>query len=214
MKGKLVLGVVAAVVVVGGVALAASSGSKPGAFNVTGRSGTQYRVVFVKAFTLPDGRKQSFWDLFVGDARILRYAQLENDTDSRVLIVSPLSETDPRIPIAMSDFGVRFEGGPTAQLVSSVTPASLPKGQIVVSPGAWIATADVGFPKSLVVTKDLIAGALRDQGWRQVNVMTEAPKDWPLSRSGNYFVEAVWPGQPRIFQLPDEVTDIRSRALA
>jgi hypothetical protein len=216
MKGSAVVVGLLAVTVVGvGVAMAASSGDKPGSFTVTGKSGTVYTVKFVKAFSLPDGRKQSFWDLFVGPLRIVRYSQLENDRDSRVFIVSPLGPTDPRVGVAMTDFGITFVGGPVAELVSTTaTPAPLLAGQVVVSPGSWMATADVGFPKSVVVSAGLIRDALKEQGWRQVNVMTKAPANWPISKEGNYFVEAVWSGAPRIFQLPSEVVDIRSRALA
>lgn len=216
MKGKAIaLGVVALTVVGVGVAVAASKGPPGGEFDVTGKSGTRYRVKFVKQFALPDGRKQAFWDLFVGGQRIVRYSQLDADRDSRVFIVSPLAPTDPRIGVAMSDFGIEFAGGPLAELVAGTpAPAALLAGQVVVSPGAWMATADVGFPKSLVVSAALIRDALTQQGWRQVNVMTTAPKDWPISRNGNYFIEAVWSGAPRIFQLPSEVVDLRSRALA
>lgn len=198
------------------MAYAASSSSKPGEFEVTGSSGTTYTVKFVKAFKLEDGRKQSFWDLFVGPLRVVRYSQLEDDKTSRVFIVSPLGPTDPRVGVAMSDFGISFAGGPVAELVSSTKPQSAPllAGQIVVSPGAWMATADIGFPKSLLVTAALIRDALKEQGWTQVNVMTSAPANWPISKQGNYFVEAVWNKAPRIFQLPAEVVDIKSRALA
>jgi hypothetical protein len=212
--GAVVLGVVALVVVGGGIALAAGSSSKPGTFEVTGRSGSQYRVVFVKQFPTDNGGKISFWDVFVGDARILRYSQIDNDTGSRVLIVSPLEQNDPRILIALQDFGVRFEGGPAVAHLVADPGGKLPKGQIVVSPGAWAATVDVGFPKSIVVSVALIRDSLKAQGWQQVNVMKTAPKDWPLSREGNYFVEAVWTAAPRIFALPAEVKDVRSRALA
>lgn len=216
MKGSaVVVGVLALTAVGVGVAMAASSGDKPGSFSVTGKSGTAYTVKFVKAFTLPDGRKQSFWDVFVGPLRILRYSQLESDRDSRVFIVSPLGPTDPRVGVAMTDFGITFVGGPLAELVSTTaTPAPLLAGQVVVSPGSWMATADVGGLKALVVSASLIRDALKEQGWRQVNVMTTAPANWPLSKNGNYFIEAVWSGPPRIFQVPAEVVDIRSRALA
>jgi hypothetical protein len=216
MKGSaVVVGVLALTAVSVGVAMAASSSDKPGSFSVTGKSGTAYTVKFVKAFTLPDGRKQSFWDVFVGPLRILRYSQLESDRDSRVFIVSPLGPTDPRVGVAMADFGITFVGGPLAELVSTTaTPAPLLAGQVVVSPGSWMATADVGGLKALVVSASLIRDALKEQGWRQVNVMTTAPANWPLSKNGNYFIEAVWSGPPRIFQVPAEVVDIRSRALA
>jgi len=218
MRGKgLAVGVIALVVLGAGAAMAyGSSSSAPGEFEVTGRSGTVYKVKHVKAFALDDGRKQAFWDLFVGGNRILRYSQLDADRDSRIFIVSPLGPTDPRVGVAMEDFGIRFAGGPIAELVSSTKPTSGPllAGQIVVSPGPWAATASVAFPKSLLVNASLIRAALQEQGWRQVNVMTEAPRDWPLSRNGDYFVEAVWSGKPRIFQVPPEVVDIRSRALA
>lgn len=209
----IVLGLVAVAVVAGGVALASKS-SRPGVFEVTGKSGTQYRVVAVKQFMMPNGQRQAFMDLFVGDLRILRYTQLDEDMESRILIGSPLEQNDPRILIALRDFGVRFEGGPAVAHLVADTGGKLPDGQIVVSPGLWQATADVGFPKSLLVSAAVIRDALKAQGWRQVNVMTSAPKDWPLSREGNYFIEAIWSGNPRIFALPSEVKDIRSRALA
>lgn len=230
MKGKaLAFGLVAVAALGVGIAAAASSKSTPGEFVVKGRSGTTYTVKFVKAFDLKntgafitssgdssDARKQVFWDVFSGDQRLVRYTQLDSATDTRVYITSPLGPTDPRVALVMDDFGIKFAGGPVAELVASTkpTPAPLLAGQIVVSPGAWMATADIGFPKSLIVSASLIRDALKEQGWTQVNVMTKAPSNWPISKNGNYFVEAVWSRSPRIFQLPSEVVDIRSRALA
>jgi hypothetical protein len=185
-------------------------------FNVTANSGVNYDVTLVKVFDT-EGGKQTFWDLFIGDDRIVRYTQLDDDMNSRVYIASPLAQSDPRLDLALRDFGIRFEGGAISDDMPEVVLASdvqtLP-GQLMVLPGEYLATASVSFPKSLVVTAALIKGALQEQGFRQVAVFTSPPADWPISKSGDYFIQCVWAGQPRLFQLPKEVTDLRSRSEA
>jgi hypothetical protein len=185
-------------------------------FHVTANSGTEYDVTLVKVFDT-EGGKQTFWDLFVGDDRIVRYTQLDDDMNSRVYIASPLSQSDPRLDRALRDFGIRFEGGAVSSDMPEVVLASdvhtLP-GQLMVMPGEYLATVAVPFPKSLVVSASLIKGALQEQGFRQVAVFTSAPSSWPISKDGDYFIQCVWSGEPRLFQLPKEVTDLRSRGEA
>lgn len=216
---------------VGGVALAVRANAKtsddagptpPDAtsgpeFDVQASSGHIYKVRFVKAFETESGN-QTFWDLFTPDVneplRILRYSQLEDDINSRIFITSPLTDNHPAIDAAMRDFGIRFEGGPIAiQVSDTAPPPQLLPGQVLVSPGHWMATVDVGFPKNLLVSASLIKAALEEQGWRGVAVFTSVPSFWPLSKEGNYFIEANWDKSARIFQVPSEVVDLKSNAV-
>jgi hypothetical protein len=187
-------------------------------FDVTASSGAVYQVQHVKTFDTESG-KQSFWDVFDIQGRVLRYSQLENDANSRVFIVSPRGPNGPGVDLVMRDFGIRFEGGPIsdpipeAVLVNNPDSIKVLPGQVLVSPGVWMATADVGFPQNLVVSAGLIKAALEEQGWRQVSVYTDAPPSWPLSKNGNYFVEAVWNQEAQIMSVPPQVVDMRSNSL-
>lgn len=187
-------------------------------FDVTASSGAVYQVRFVKAFDTESG-KQSFWDVFDIQGRVLRYSQLEDDTNSRIFIVSPRGPNGPGVDLVMRDFGIRFEGGPVsdpipaAVLVNNPEGVKLLPGQILVSQGAWMATADVGFPQNLVLSAGLIKAALEEQGWRQVAVFTSPPSSWPISKNGNFFVEAVWSRDAQIMSVPPQVVDIRSNSL-
>lgn len=218
----LILGVVG-----GGLALAASSAHASSGddtdpippdstdgpvFTVTASSGAVYEVHFVKSFDTESG-KQSFWDVFDIQGRVLRYSQLEDDTNSRIFIVSPRGPNGPGVSQVMNDFGIRFEGGVVAIPASDTQPQIVP-GQVLISAGEWLGTADIGFPKSLLVSASLIKAAMQEQGFTQVSVFTEAPKDWPISKNGNYFVQALWEGPPKIFKVPSEVVDLKSNALA
>lgn len=186
-------------------------------FTVQASDGTKYVVQFQKAFETEAGH-QTFWDLFDASGnRLVRYAQLDDDKSSRTFIVSPLSMTSPILDKAMRDFGIQFIGGAITDSLPNVVLASDVKtlpGQLLVLPGEYLATAVVNFPKSVVVNASLISAALKEQGFRQVAVFTSAPKGWPISTDGDYFVQCVWDGAPKVFQLPPEVTDLRSRALA
>lgn len=220
---KLILGAA----VVGGVALAVSRASAKDdagptppdstsgpVFQVTADSGAVYEIHFVKAFDTESG-KQSFWDVFDIQGRILRYSQLEDDTNTRIFIVSPRGPNDPAIDLVMRDFGIRFEGGPIAVPVSDTAQVpQLQAGQVLVSPGHWMATADIGFPKNLIVSASLIKAALEEQGWRRVSVYTSVPNFWPISKNGNFFIEADWDKTAHIFQVPPEVIDLKSNAVA
>lgn len=187
-------------------------------FDVTADSGAVYQVKFVKAFDTESG-KQSFWDVFDIQGRVLRYSQLESDTNSRIFIVSPRGPNGPGVDLVMRDFGIRFEGGPVsdpipeAVLINNPDAVKILPGQILVSPGHWMATADVGFPQNLVLSASLVKAALEEQGWRDVAVFTSAPSSWPLSKNGNYFAEATWKQDARVMSVPPQVVDIRSNAL-
>lgn len=188
-------------------------------FEVTASSGAVYLVKFVKAFDTESG-KQSFWDVFDIQGRVLRYSQLESDTNSRIFIVSPRGPNGPGVDFVMRDFGIRFEGGPVSEPISDSVLVSNPDsirilpGQVLVSQGHWMATADVGFPKNLLVSASLIKAALEEQGWKRVSVFTTPPSTWPLSKNGNYFVEADWDRNAQIMSVPPEVVDMRSNAVA
>lgn len=183
-------------------------------FHVTASDGHSYVVKFVKAFEVEAGH-QVFWDVFDTEGnRLVRYTQVGEDDNTRTFIVSPLGVGDTHLDEAMKDFGVHFEGGPIATpAVATGDELRVLPGQLLVTPGEYLATIDVGFPKSMVVSASLIKGGLKDQGFRQVAVFTSAPKDWPISKDGNYFVQAVWDKSPKIFNVPGEVVDIRSRGL-
>lgn len=110
MRGRVLVGVLVGVAVLGAVGLAVASQKQlppPGSFDVRGDSGTAYRVVFVKEFPTPTGGKQTFWDVFIGSDRIFRYSQNDDDKTSRVLIVTPLHPTDSRLVAGLSDFGAK-----------------------------------------------------------------------------------------------------------
>lgn len=225
---------VVGLVVVGGAALAINSAvasakgkddagpTPPDAtsgpeFNVQASSGLVYKVRFVKAFETESGH-QTFWDVFTPDIneplRILRYSQLEDDTNTRIFISTPLPDNHPAIDAVMRDFGVRFEGGAIATLVSDTAPLpQLLPGQVMVSQGHWMATANIGFPKNLIVSASLIKAALEEQGWNRVSVFTSLPSHWPLSKEGNFFIEADWTKNARLFQVPSEVVDLKSNAV-
>lgn len=94
MKGAAVAGLLVGVAVLGAVGLALAS---------TRRA---FRAVFVKVFDTAGG-KQSFWDVFDGSDRIVRYSQNNDDRTSRVFIDSPLPATDARRVRAMKEFGIR-----------------------------------------------------------------------------------------------------------
>lgn len=185
-------------------------------FRVTASSGRTYDVRFVKAFDTEAGH-QTFYDVLdLQGNRLLRYTQFGSDMDSRVYIVSPLSMSDPRVDQVMRDFGIRFEGGANTDEMSIELAAGtkLLPGQLLVMAGEYLATVSVPFPKSVLVSASLISNALTEQGFRQVAVFTKAPADWPISKDGDYFIQAVWDKNAKIFTLPREVVDIRSRALA
>lgn len=179
-------------------------------FTVTANSGAVYEVHHVKTFDTESG-KQSFWDVFDLQGRVLRYSQLENDTNSRIFIVSPRAMNDPAVDLVMRDFGIRFEGGAVAIPATQTT--TLP-GQIMVAAGHWMATVNVTFPKSILISASLIKATLEEQGWKQVSVYTSVPQFWPISKNGNYFIEANWDRPAQIFQVPSEVVDIKSSAQA
>lgn len=187
-------------------------------FDVTADSGAVYQVRFVKAFDTESG-KQSFWDVFDIQGRVLRYSQLEDDTNSRIFIISPRGPNGPGVDLVMRDFGIRFEGGPVsdpipeAVLINNPDSVKLLPGQVLVSQGHWMATADIGFPQNLIVSASLIKAALEEQGWRNVAVFTSPPSSWPISKNGNYFVEATWQQDARIMSVPPQVVDMRSNAL-
>lgn len=214
--------------VVGGVAFAVSKASASGddagttppdskdgpEFDVQAQSGIIYKVRFVKAFETESGN-QTFWDIFTPDAneplRVLRYSQLEDDINTRIFVSSPLPENHPAVDQAMRDFGIRFEGGPI--FIPAAQTTTLP-GQVMVSPGHWMATASIGFPKNLLVSASLIKAALEEQGWRNVAVFTSVPKFWPISKDGDYFIEGDWTRDAQFFQVPSEVVDLKSTAVA
>lgn len=188
-------------------------------FPVTADSGAVYEVHFVKSFDTESG-KQSFWDIFDIQGRILRYSQLEDDTNSRIFIVSPREAgdefgrgRDPSIDLAMRDFGIRFEGGPVVTPVVAIEEIKTLPGQVLVTEGHWMATADIGFPKNLIVSASLIKAALEEQGWSAVSVFTTVPEFWPISKNGNFFIEGNWNKPAKIFAVPSEVVDIKSNAI-
>ncbi len=74
-------------------------------FAAKGKSGNNWSVRFVKAFTTTQG-KQTFWDVFLNGTRILRYSQLGELLGSRTFIDSPFSTSDQRVRAAAADFGV------------------------------------------------------------------------------------------------------------
>lgn len=47
---------------------------------------------------------ESFWDVFEGDNRIIRYKQTGSDLKSRVFVDSPLPASDPRRVAAQKKF--------------------------------------------------------------------------------------------------------------
>lgn len=197
-------------------------------FTVTANSGAVYEVHFVKEFDTEAG-KQTFWDVFDIQGRILRYSQLEDDINSRVFIMTAREEgdeqgggRDPSIDLAIRDFGLDFKGGPIGAPEVILASGSngvpmLPQmgpGQTFVSPGHWMATADVAFPKSVLISASLIKAALEEQGWRHVAVFTSPPQFWPISKDGNYFIEADWDRPARLFSVPPEVVQMKSNATA
>lgn len=193
-------------------------------FTVTANSGAVYEVRFAKAFETEAGH-QTFWDVFDIQGRVLRYSQLEDDITSRVFIVTPRNQgdgsgrnRDPAIDIVMNDFGIAFEGGQTIDddtaAIVLTSGMAVPTGQTMVSPGHWMATADVGFPESVLVSASLIKGALEEQGWKRVAVYTSPPSDWPITKEGNYFIEGDWDGPARLFSVPSQVVAMRSNAVA
>src|SRR5882724_390299 len=84
---------------------AASPAPGQSSFKETGASGEKWDVRFVKAFDTAQGR-QTFWDVFLNGARILRYSQLGELKGSRQFIDSPLPLTDNRVREAGTDFGI------------------------------------------------------------------------------------------------------------
>jgi hypothetical protein len=72
---------------------------------VTGPSGQKWTMQLVKLFDTPQG-KQTFWDVFIGNARILRYSQTGELKGSRKFIGTPLAKGDARLARAAADFGV------------------------------------------------------------------------------------------------------------
>ena len=95
-------------VLLGGAAVAAAllmfGGKKLPGTEVTAKSGQQYRTVLVNTVgTAPD--REHIVDVFIGDERIIRYAQ-NVDSKVRRYIGTPLAPNDPRLPKARKDFGV------------------------------------------------------------------------------------------------------------
>lgn len=114
MKGKIMFAKIAALLAVplGWVAFKAVSKANaatpaPGQAShpATGKSGRNWDVRFVKAFTTTEG-KQTFWDVFLSGTRILRYSQLGELKGSRSFIDSPFATSDARVRDAAADFGV------------------------------------------------------------------------------------------------------------
>lgn len=192
-------------------------------FTVEANSGAVYQVKFVKAFETESGN-QTFWDVYDIQGKVLRYSQLEDDINSRVYIMTARAEgdesgrgRDPAIDIVMRDFGLDFKGGPIGAPEVILTGGAMPTvgpGQTLVSPGHWMATADVPFPQSVLVSASLIKAALEEQGWRRVAVFTSPPRDWPISKQGNYFIEGDWDRPARLFSVPSAVVQMKSNTLA
>ena len=115
-----------------GLAAAGAAGlfllKKPKGFEAkhAGSSGNNWTVKLVKVFDEPAG-KLTFWDVFEGSDRVLRYSQRGELKGSRVYITSPF-DTSPSVTLAKqlraaaADFGVVLPA-PTAAKVQQLAPA-------------------------------------------------------------------------------------------
>lgn len=82
-------------------------------------------------------------------------------------------------------------------------------GQTVVQKGRYVATVDVPFLLGAIVSPELLKSKLEEKGFTSVEVAESRPPGWPLSADGDYYVSVGWLKSPKLFDVPDAVTEYR-----
>lgn len=82
-------------------------------------------------------------------------------------------------------------------------------GQELVQKGRYAAVVDVPFLLGAVVSASLLKSKLEEKGFTNVQVTEEKPAGFPLAADGDYYVAVSWNQAPKVFDVPDAVTDHR-----
>lgn len=71
---------------------------------------------------------------------------------------------------------------------------------------------DVPFLLGAIVSAPLLKSKLEEKGFVNVSVSEEKPAGFPLGSDGDYYVAVSWNQAPKVFDVPDAVTEHRKIA--
>lgn len=99
--------------------------------------------------------------------------------------------------IFVPDLPAPAAAGPQPPPPAFATLSQAPGGPVQVSPGIlYRATVNVSFPLSIAASTSKATAEAQKQGFTNVSVTTSPPAGWPGAK-GDYYVTAVYSGQPR-----------------
>lgn len=78
--------------------------------------------------------------------------------------------------------------------------------------GRYAAVVDVPFLLGAIVSPALMKSKLEEKGFTDVLVSEEKPIGFPLTSDGDYYVAVSWNQAPKVFDVPDAVTEHRKVA--